>query len=140
MRFWVIFSVLLAVTALPGLNASDRAAAQGAERTPPLTSMDEVIEAVSASLAATDNRYVDLDALAGAGWIASRVIGDPARMTINTYNKRGSDADIMIIRDARNPGSLQCSAVGRFPDKGSFAELDGRLETMFGKTADETSA
>ena len=65
-----------------------------------------------------------------------QVFGDASEMAINNYNKPGSNADVMIITVAPNPGSLQFSAIGRFPSDGSFADLDRALETLFARPPD----
>ena len=125
---------VLAALAIAPTSASAAKSEAGAVH--PLTTVDEVVDAVAACVAATDSRYVNLATLAGSGWKITEVNGDPAAMAINNYNKRGSNADIVIIALARNPGSLQCSAVGRFSEESSFAELDGKLETQFTRAPD----
>ncbi len=121
-------AVALLGLALP-LVATAPAAAQS-EAVHPLTSVDEVVDAVEACLAATTSEFVNLDTLANAGWRIGEAWGDSPAMRINNYNKAGSNADIMVISVANRP-SLQCSAIGRFSGESSFAELDDKLETLF---------
>jgi len=124
----------LAPILLAALLAAPATAQSGAIH--PLTTVDEVVDAVAVCMAASTSKYVNLGTLAASGWKIGQVFGDASEMAINNCNKPGSNADVMIITVAPNPGSLQCSAIGRFPSDGSFADLDRALETLFARPPD----
>ena len=131
---------LFAATALGGTGSPSSAAQSAKPAVHPKTSIDEVVDAVSTCVTATGAEYVNLDTLAKGGWKITEVFGNPAELAINNYNRPGSNADIMIIKLAKNPGSYQCSAIGRFPNEASFAELDRRVETLLGRGPDDKSS
>ena len=140
MQLRIILRFAPVVAALLGLGGPLAAAEPSSVTKHPLTSIDEVIDAAAVCMAATDSEYVNLDTLSKSGWKIEQVFGDPTDMAINNYNRPGSNADIMIVRLARNPGSLQCSAIGRFPNESSFAELDQRFKLLLGRAPDDTSS